>query len=321
MISRKLSKGDLVTFITPSSYRKIDENKIDIVKTNLSKLELQMNPLRRYEQEDQTPLPIQTRLDELHSAFNDSNVKGILTTNGGHYALNLIDQIRFDIIKANPKVFCGFSNSTILSNVIYKETDLVTYIGPNLTHFGESDQQYTFDSFNKTVFEDDVVNIIEINNNHNLKPLDQILVINNGNMEGKVLGGNLQSFQLLQGTKYLPSFENAIIFIEDIGNTSIGMLDSALNSLSLQKDFKRINGLVLGEFQCIKRICQVENFKECYRNAILQMINSNKFIKNLPVIANVRFGHLIPTLTLPIGGYCKINSSNNVVSEFLFTEH
>ena len=73
---------------------------------------------------------IEDRIADLHAAFKDPNVKGILTAVGGYNANQLLRYIDYDLIQANPKVICGYGDITALLLAIYKKTGLTTYVGP-----------------------------------------------------------------------------------------------------------------------------------------------------------------------------------------------
>ena len=76
------------------------------------------------------------RVEDLNEAFRDENVKAILTVIGGFNSNQLLDYIDYEAIKNNPKIFCGFSDITALSNAIYAKTGVVTYSGPHYSSFG-----------------------------------------------------------------------------------------------------------------------------------------------------------------------------------------
>jgi muramoyltetrapeptide carboxypeptidase LdcA involved in peptidoglycan recycling len=81
-------------------------------------------------------LPCRGAVSDLHDAFADRGVKGILTTIGGYNSNGLLGYLDYDLIRANPKIFCGFSDITALATAIYARTGLVTYSGPQFTTFG-----------------------------------------------------------------------------------------------------------------------------------------------------------------------------------------
>lgn len=91
---------------------------------------------------------ISSRVQDLHRAFRDPNVKAILTTLGGYNSNGLLKHLDYDLIRKNPKFFCGYSDITALNNAIYTKTRLVTYSGPHFSSFGmEKGLEYTNDYF------------------------------------------------------------------------------------------------------------------------------------------------------------------------------
>ena len=78
---------------------------------------------------------IEERVEDLHAAFSDHNVKAILSTIGGFNSNELLPYIDYDLIRSNPKIICGYSDITALNNAITAKTGLVTYIGPHYSSF------------------------------------------------------------------------------------------------------------------------------------------------------------------------------------------
>ena len=97
---------------------------------------------------------IQSRISDLHAAFLDKNVKAILAVKGGSNANQLLSYIDYDLIKKNPKIFCGFSDITALQNAIYHKAGLVTYSGPQFSSFAIKEElEYTIKFFKRIFFE------------------------------------------------------------------------------------------------------------------------------------------------------------------------
>lgn len=128
----------------------------------------------------------------------------------------------------------------------------------------------------------------------NIEKNEGFWIINEGEAEGKIFGGNLCTFNLLQGTKYMPDLSDAIIFIEEdniVGDLFAQEFDRDLQSLIHQPNFNKVRGLVIGRFQKSTRMSL----------EILQTILANKTeLKHLPILANVDFGHTNPMITFPI---------------------
>jgi muramoyltetrapeptide carboxypeptidase LdcA involved in peptidoglycan recycling len=81
--------------------------------------------------DDFSSSPVEARLADLHAAFADPKVDGILTVIGGFNSNQLLAGIDYELVAAHPKVLCGFSDITVLSNALYARTELVGYSGPH----------------------------------------------------------------------------------------------------------------------------------------------------------------------------------------------
>jgi len=254
-------------------------------------------------------LSISQRVKDLENAYLDSAVKIILPIIGGYNSNQLLTQIDFDIIKANPKIFCGYSDITVLNNAIHAKTGQITYSGPNFKNFGIYDEelfQYIFDSFKKVINQQP--NIINpshkwIDNKECNDPQELfnynngIVEINSGDFDGRLVGGNLCSFNLLQGTEYMPDLSGAVVFIEDdliFTSTKTFLLEFERNLYSLihQPNFDKVNGLLIGRFEKRSGIT-IDMLKE--------ILSSIPALSKVPIVANLDFGHTSPLLTLPIG--------------------
>ncbi len=74
----------------------------------------------------------QERVSDLHDMFRDPEVRAIIATIGGDHACQLLPLIDWNLIRANPKVFMGFSDITVLNVAIWTETGMVTFNGPSV---------------------------------------------------------------------------------------------------------------------------------------------------------------------------------------------
>lgn len=266
--------------------------------------------------------PIKARIDDLHDAFADKNVKGIITFLGGLTANQLLDHIDFDLIKNNPKVLCGFSDITALQNAIYAKTGLLTYSGPHFSCFGmKKGFEYTMKYFEKCLMKNEPFSVEDsptwsddtwfldqedrtfINN-------DGIKVLQEGKAKGTILGGNLCTFNLLQGTEYMPRFKQTILFLEDVdkmGSYS-AEFDRNLQSLIHSEDFSEVKAIVIG---------RAPKKSDLTEEKIRYTFESKKDLKNMPIIYNVDFGHTTPYFTFPIGGEVEIDTDRDRPIKFI----
>src|SRR3546814_6627981 len=70
-----------------------------------------------------------------------------------------------------------------------------------------------------------------------------------GKAVGRLLGGNLTVLAALVGTPYLPDFDGAILFLEDVDEAEY-RIDRMLTQLALSGVLRRVAGVVFG--QCIR---------------------------------------------------------------------
>lgn len=325
MFPPKLAPGDTVCVVAPSiSLAVIDEQTRQIASRNLSALGLQVTfapnvmALDRFQSS-----PVGLRLEDLHQAFQDPQVKGILSAIGGYNCNQLLRGLDYDLIRQHPKVLCGYSDITALGNAIYTQTGLVTYSGPHFSTFGmRHGLEYTLECFRKCLMQKGPFKLepaatwsddawYRDQERREMLPNPGYLVIQEGQAQGRLIGGNLCTLNLLQGTEYMPSLENTILMLEDDGETHSGNFDRDLQSLLHLPGFAGVRGLVIGRFQ---KESQIED------QTLVEIIRSKPELQGLPVIANANFGHCTPQFTFPVGGAARLDVAADWVS-FTITEH
>ena len=157
IIPSKLIKGDEVRVIAPSrSMSMISKDTINIAIKSLSELGLKVSFGKHVNEcvDEFFSSSIESRVDDLHDAFKDENVKGILSVIGGFNSNQLLSHVDYDLIKKNPKILCGYSDITALQNAIFAKAGVVTYSGPHFSSFGMvKGNEYTIEYFKKALFE------------------------------------------------------------------------------------------------------------------------------------------------------------------------
>jgi len=308
---KKLRSGDKICVIAPArSLAIISEDCRQIADERLTQMGLEIVFSQHAEESNELlSSSIKSRVEDLHTAFADAQIKAILTVIGGFNSNQLLQYIDWDLIKKNPKIFCGFSDITVLNNAIFAKTGLVTYSGPHYSTFGQKLYfDYTLEYFRKCLFSSAPFDILpskswsddvwyKDQNNRDLIVNKGWVIINEGKAEGAILGANLGTFNLLQGTEFMPQFEGTILFLEECAPAKAWDFDRELQSLIHRSDFSQVNGLVLGRFQKTSKITDKQLF---------DIVKTKKELDNLPIIANVDFGHTDPKITFPIGGTAKV---------------
>ncbi len=319
IIPPKLKKGDEIRIIAPAiSLSLVKEGTVKLAKENLEKKGFKVTFSKNCKESDIfMSSSIKSRVADIHEAFRDKKVKAILTVIGGFSSNELLPYLDYKLIKNNPKILCGYSDITALSNAITTKTGLVTYSGLHFSTWAmQKGFEYNLDYFNKCLMGDKNYFIepskewsddawYKDQENRVFEKNEGYVVINKGKAEGTIFGGNLCTLNLLQGTEFMPNISNSILFIEDddMAGSFFGVeFNRNLQSLIHQPNFNKVKGIVIGRFQK-KAEMTIEKLK--------YIIQTKKELKAIPIIANADFGHSNPFITFPIGGTVKISATNN----------
>jgi muramoyltetrapeptide carboxypeptidase LdcA involved in peptidoglycan recycling len=325
IIPKKLQKGDEIRVVAPArSLAILSDAIIDLAKEKLEKQGFVVSFSDNCREKDTfASSSIQSRIDDLHEAFRDPKVKAILTSIGGFNSNQLLRYLDYGLIKNNPKILCGYSDITALTNAITAKTGMITYSGLHFSTWAmEKEFEYNLEYFQKCLMKEDSF-VVESSltwsddawyldqENRKVEKNEGFLVINEGEAQGRILGGNLCAFNLLQGTEFMPDITDAILFIEDDGEVRAHHFDRDLQSLIHQPNFDTVKGIVIGRFQRDSQVTPDE---------IRSIIQTKKELANIPIFANADFGHSNPLMTFPIGGTARIAVRNNKV-DFEILEH
>lgn len=316
IIPPKLKKGDEIRVIAPSrSLSLLKEENLKLAKEKLEKQGYKITFSKNCKECDIfMSSSVKSRIEDIHQAFKDKKVKAILTVIGGFNSNELLPYLDYKLIKNNPKILCGYSDITALANVITAKTGLITYSGLHFSTWAmKKGFEYNLEYFNKCLVEDKKYPVLasklwsddawyKDQENRKFEKNEGYVIINKGEAEGTILGGNLCTLNLLQGTEFMPNISNSILFIEDddMAGSSFGVeFNRNLQSLIHQPNFKKVKGIVIGRFQ--KKVeMTIEKLK--------YIVQTKKELKSMPIIANADFGHSNPFITFPIGGTVKIST-------------
>jgi muramoyltetrapeptide carboxypeptidase len=318
MIAARLQMGDEVRVVSPAvSLGFIPEDQTLTARERLEGLGLRLSFSTNAEVMDRfDSSPVEARVTDLHEAFADAEVKGILTTLGGYNSNGLLGYLDYDLIRANPKIFCGFSDITALATAIYARTGLVTYSGPHFSTFGmKRGIGYTIEYFERCLMREEPFEVrpadhwsddpwYEDQENRDLVPNPGYEIIYEGEVEGRLLGGNLGTLCLLFGTPYMPDLEGSILLIEDDEETNAVQFDRSLQSLIHQPGFEGVRAIVFGKFQRASNMDQ---------ETLTAIVEGKRELDGMPVVAGASFGHTTPQFTFPIGGYGTLHAGGGTV--------
>jgi muramoyltetrapeptide carboxypeptidase len=310
----KLQSGDGVRVIAPARSLAMpwmnDELK-DLAKLRFQELDLDMSFGSHVNEIDEfDSSPIQSRIEDLHEAFTDPHVKLVITVIGGFNSNQLLRYLDYDLIKRNPKILCGYSDITALTNAIYAKTGLVTYSGVHFFSFGDKKGfDYSLEYFKKCLMSDEPFELLPSpswsndrwandQENRNFMENEGYWVINEGRAEGTIVGGNQCTFNLLHGTEFMPDINDSVLFLEDDDEAHTATIDRDLQSIIHQPGFENVRGIVFGRLQPTTGMT---------KDLLTKIIKTKKELNTIPVIANVDFGHTTPIITFPIGGEVELS--------------
>lgn len=264
----------------------------------------------------------QKRAEDLMMAFADKSIKAIFSCIGGDDSIRMLPYIDFGIIKNNPKIFIGYSDTTT-AHLICLKAGISSFYGASvLNEFAENVKmhEYTEKYINKTLFCNEPIGNIEsseywtseripwlIENKHKertmLKNTGYELLQGKGKVQGRLIGGCIEVLEMAKQTSIWPddnAWEDAILFIE----TSEEMPDPNyikywLRNYGAQGILNKVKGIIWGKPYDNK-------YYEEYKESIYKVLNELN-LNELPVLYNMNFGHALPMFVLPYGALAEIN--------------
>lgn len=282
------------------------------------------------------------RINDLHEAFSNSEIKAIFCVKGGFSSSQLLDKIDYELIKKNPKLFVGYSDVTNLNIAFNQKCELGTYHGPMI----RSNMLYDFNKFTKKSFLFSInqknrekwelenpnskkLNLLNKNNfikieikrekeiiekereeenkkkeKENKEQIKKEIKNKFREIQGKLIGGNLSLLVTTLGTDYEIDTKDKILFIEEI-EEEISRIDRMMTHLKLSGKLDDCRAVLFGNFDGCENTYDPNYTLDDFLN------NFFKDFKK-PVITGIECGHKKPDLvTLPLGAECTINIDKN----------
>lgn len=239
------------------------------------------------------------RANWINKMFADKEVKGIFCVRGGESGTRVMPYVDFEMIKNNPKVFMGFSDITCMHNALNNICDMVTFHGPMVTSnmtkgLDKATEEGMFRAIN-AIEDFDFVN-----------PEDEdIEVLNKGEAEGILTGGNLGLVATSIGTKYETVTKDRILFLEDVDLT-LNWIERFAYQLKNSGKLDEVKGILLGQFtNCPNPWMDEYDEIKLFTDVLEGM--------NIPVMYNLQAGHGKTNVAMPFGANCKINTEDRSI--------
>lgn len=239
---------------------------------------------------------ISERVNDIHSFFEDPDVKGVFCIRGGYGSIQILDYIDYKMIRENPKVFLGYSDITALHLAINKFSGLITFHGPVMV---SSFTEFTMNSLKQAIMNNQIIG--KVSNPQtiaNFRKVHPIRTIKSGIAEGKLIGGNLSLITSLMGTKYEINTKDSILFIEDVGEEPY-RLDRMLSQLKIAGKFRDAKGIIIGE--CAGCNFDKLNSSRVWDYTLGEILDQTFSDLEIPILFGLTIGHTADQITLPIG--------------------
>ncbi len=303
---RRLRPGDLVALINPAGAT-AHRVEVQIVTESLQALGLKVKQadhlMDRYGYLAGTDAE---RAADVNAQFADPSVAGVVAVRGGWGCARILPLLDFDAIAENPKVLVGYSDVTALLLAVHSITGLVTFHGP--VGLGPWNR-FTVDYFKRILFDGEPVlysNPTAVGDNLT-QVTDRVQTISPGKARGPLLGGNLTVLSAIVGSRYLPDWDGAILFLEDI-NEYIYRIDRMLTQLQLAGVLDRISGLIFG------KCTDCEPGEGGYGSLTLdQVFDDHIRPLEVPAYQGAMIGHIRDKFTLPEGIPVEIDADKGTI--------
>jgi len=253
-------------------------------------------------------------------AFTDPSVNAIMCLWGGWNSNDLLGRLDLDAIRGNPKPFVGYSDVTVLSNLLLGSAGLVNFQGPAFITFTHPFlMDWEMDAFKRVVMEgespltvrpsptyvDDPYYYLRPGEEVEERPNPGWRIIRPGRARGTLRGGHLESLLSLAGTEYWPSFEDSLLFLEvdEAGGPSLRVL-RALRHLEQLGVFDEAVGVMLG------RTPEAAGLGTSLGDLVSMVMGD----RDVPVVDLMDFGHTNPIMTIPVGVCAEVDTGKRALT-------
>jgi len=297
----RLNNGDTLGVIAPASAPANPQN-IDLALTALERLGFKpkaaTNLRKRWGYLAGTD---RERADDIMEMFQDEAVKAILCFRGGYGAARLLPLLDYKTVRANPKIFIGYSDITSLHCAFLRQANLISFHGPmlNSDFIKDNMPEFTLRSFLRTLTQSCAPGSLCEG-----YPKKTVRILSPGTASGPLVGGNISILCASLATPYQPSFKGAILFIEDLDEEPYRfdrMLTQLLNAGLLQS----LAGIAVG----INKNCKDPKARRAkeYRQTLDDVLQERLLPLKIPIVAGLPFGHVRHNATLPIGARATLD--------------
>lgn len=240
----------------------------------------------------------QEKAEDINEMFVDKEIKMIWCAKGGENSNSTFEYLDYDAIKENPKIICGYSDITSLTNMITEKTRLVTFSGTNFKTIATDETDYSIKEALKR-FADESLEFGETKIGYQ--------TIQSGVAEGQLIGGNLSLTRGMVAGKYSIDFTDKILFLEELGfETGPALVSNYLYYMKQNGVFDKVKGIWIGNY--------INESGIKLEDIVVDVIGSE--FKG-PIIKSENFGHTETKTVIPIGTKARIDTDTNIKIQLL----
>lgn len=267
----------------------------------------------------------QARADDLHWAFRNPEIDGMMSIIGGDDSVRLLPFLDLELIRAHPKAFLGFSDTTVTLTQFLR-AGVMAFYGPSLlTDLAENGGIHPFVAEGvrralveeprpfdlapapewtefRVEWEDETLQEVR----RSFQPGDGWAWLQ-GDVPagGHLMGGCLEVLDMFNGTPGWPErdlWTGAVLALETSEDVPPpAQVGYWLRNYAAQGILPGAAGLMLAR----PRGYTTEMKEDLYRWVRRVLAECGR--PEMPVVANVDFGHTSPQLTLPLGGRARLD--------------
>ena len=298
ILPEKLKKGDKIGVVAPAGI--VREKDLEDLNNSITLMEASGFEIEFGKHVFNASLGYSNsgkeKAEDINNMFRNPEIKAIFAVAGGADSNSTFEYLDYELIKNNPKILCGFSDITSITNIITERTGLITYSGATFKALTSWETSYGYEQVIKRF----------VKGSKKLRePDDEFVVIKEGYAEGELIGGNLSRIASLSSGKYSVNFENKILFIEELYFESPATeVNYNLYRMRQNGAFDNLKGIWVGNYEG----------EEALEKILLDVIGNDA---NIPIIKSNNFGHVDKKMVIPIGGMARINTSSEDVIQLI----
>jgi len=303
---KRLNKGDLVGFVNPAGAM-FNPDGAEVAREAMAALGLRaVFGAHLFDRYGYLAGRDEDRAADINHFFADPEVSAVLALRGGWGCNRLLPYLDYDVIRKNPKIVMGMSDITGLLVGVHAKTGLVDFYGPT---GGSSWSEFTTDNARRVLFDGEALTMSNkvATDDRLVQVKNRVLTITGGTARGRLLGGNLTVLTAMVGSDYMPDFNGAILFLEDL-NEQIYRVDRMLTQLGLAGVLDKVAGVVFGD--C--KNCDPGNGYGSL--TLMEVLADHVGSLGVPAWYGSMIGHIADKFTVPLGINAEIDADAGTIT-------